>query len=88
MRDYDETLPKIPIKKKKEVVLVKGDDWEGIYINGRLIFENHSLSAKEIFRILGFDIIDVDDQWLGDRGSFPENISEVKKEEKNKMNKI
>lgn len=36
-----------------ELVIVEGDDWEGIYGDGKLIGEGHSFSAHRLGKLLG-----------------------------------
>lgn len=56
-------------------------DWQGLYIDGKLVMENHQLSIYEILDAIGIDYkyIEADDEWLANRGSLPEKLSQVKK---------
>ena len=60
------------------------DDWRGLYINGKLAAEGHSLPTKQILRLLreaklnDYETRVVDADWLYELGNLPENISEVK----------
>jgi hypothetical protein len=60
--------------------LVRGDDWEGLYIDGKLETEGHSLSPSDIFKVLDIRVTnhDLDDEWICEQGSLPENFDEVK----------
>ena len=64
----------------KKIHLVSGDDWEGLYINGNLVTEGHQITNEELLEILGVDfntsLADID--WLEERGSFPEKLTDVK----------
>jgi hypothetical protein len=70
--------------KKPSVVMIYGDDWQGLYIDGRLKTEGHKISVCDFATHvcdLGkfeFDGEDADQDWLEDRGSLPKNLSEVK----------
>ena len=66
--------------KTNKITIVDGDCWEGLYINGKLIIENHSLSIYDILEEIGvkYKHVLVDDEWLGKRGNLPEKLSEVK----------
>lgn len=67
-----------------KVTLIRGCDWEGLYIADKLVMENHVLSAADLFRKLkgtsfhGWNIKEVDDDWLAEVGSLPESLKEVK----------
>lgn len=63
----------------KDIVYVMGDDWEGVYIDGKLVNENHSVNWPYVLKQLGHyvSVKEVDYEWLGERGNFPEDISEV-----------
>lgn len=59
------------------------DDWEGVYINGELAAEGHSISAQDLADVLSleFQSIYVSNEWLGDEvGNLPENINDIPKE--------
>lgn len=59
--------------------LVKGDDWEGFYVNGKLITEGHRIELEDIFEILQLNFTEkwVDVDWLDDKGGFTENLEDV-----------
>ena len=42
---------------KDKIVLVGGEDgdWEGLYVNGKLKAENHSLSAYDVLKAIEAD---------------------------------
>ncbi len=44
----------------KKVVVVDGDDWKGLYVNGKLVYENHSIPLRELAEHLGFKIVSLD----------------------------
>lgn len=35
-----------------DVVVIRSDDWEGLYLDGRLVTEEHSLRLCEVLKIL------------------------------------
>jgi len=51
------------MSKKDNVVIVYGGDWEGIYINGELKYEGHSLQTSELLDVLGVkhDLKEIDE---------------------------
>ena len=67
-----------------DIFFAKGDDWRGIYLDGRLAFEGHSYPIKELVTILNqistvfADEGEVDLDWLDNRGGLPENLDEVR----------
>lgn len=68
-----------------EVVQAMGDDWNGLFINGKLVMEDHHLKMKDVQAAmkaagaLGVEIefAEVDMDWMWEVGSFPSDISEV-----------
>lgn len=77
---------------KNKLILLKGDDWEGLYVNGKLIDEDHKLgeSKPEKYWInvandynitandLTVDWLESEDEELvGERGSFPKFLEEL-----------
>lgn len=68
----------------KKAVLVTNyytdlDDWEGLYIDGKLVQEGHVIQKDELLRHFGItlDTVEVAPDWLEDRGGFPEKLSDV-----------
>lgn len=64
--------------------IVNGDDWEGLFVDGKLVSEGHSLSiydllhtAKTMGPITEIVYVEADYMWLEIHGSFPNNLSEV-----------
>jgi hypothetical protein len=37
----------------KKITLVTMDDWTAVYVNGKLMAENHSVSNDELLKVLG-----------------------------------
>lgn len=67
-------------KKTPKVTIVSdGDDWEGLYIDGVLVFENHTVGAQDVLRALGIecDWVECDREWIDNRGSLPDDLNEV-----------
>jgi hypothetical protein len=68
-----------------KIDLVLGDDWVGLYCDGELEMENHSLDVYHVLKLLadkglleGFKGHVSDEEWLEERGCLPESLSEVK----------
>ena len=65
----------------KNIVFICADDWEGMYINGELIAEGHSIEKNTVLTALSIEFKEywtVDEKWLTDRGRLPDYLSEVK----------
>ncbi len=65
---------------KKAIIVSNGDNWEGVYIDDKLISQDHSLRVDVILEALGYKIEDVltEEGWLEDQGYLPENLEDVK----------
>ena len=69
------------MKKIPNIVIVNADDWEGLYIDGDLKTEGHSLSLQNVLDILKIHTTfryDVDYEWLEEIGRLPKSLSDVK----------
>lgn len=71
--------------KAHRLTLVRGDDWEGIYLDGALKREGHSFSLNRAIYELGNvcvvlgEVVDVDEEWLIERGNLPARLADVKR---------
>jgi hypothetical protein len=64
----------------RTVILAKADDWTALYVDGRKVIEDHSLTENEIFEALGIFVEEVwiDDEWLEQTGhNFPPTAAEL-----------
>lgn len=61
------------------IAFVDADDWQGIYINGKLVREGHQIRQDDLLDILGIkaQYLYADDAWLAERGRLPEHLEEV-----------
>lgn len=64
-----------PIK----IVIVNADDWQGLYINGVLKFENHSIDLDVFAKFAGVELEEkwCNDDWLSERGRLPDRLDDV-----------
>jgi len=74
----------------KQLIIIRCDDWEGIYYNDKLINQDHSIDWNKVITELGYNIkveyID-DEEFLDSLGYLPESLDELKTEiESNKYN--
>jgi hypothetical protein len=75
----------VTLTQLRKVVLVEdpGGDWEGLYIDGKLAVDGHTLSASYVLHHLAssgaieFDRFDCDQDWLYGNGRLPLNLEEV-----------
>jgi len=67
-----------------KIVLVAGDDWEGLYIDGKLKRETHLLTADVVMDALGIEYdyvhVDGDAYWERWGGSLPSQFATVKRD--------
>jgi len=63
-------------------IIGNGDDWEGIYIDGKLKYQNHSINWWDLLKVLGieFESLYVSEKYLGETVTqLPLNINEIPK---------
>jgi hypothetical protein len=69
-----------------KLTLVRGDDWEGIYIGDALKTEGHSIALTEAIaiaiehKVTGITTVNADLDWLHSEGNLPSKLSDVKQE--------
>ena len=66
--------------KDVEITIVDADDWSGLYVNGELRDEGHSLRVSDVLEILGYKVTwkECDGDWMDEHGTLPNKLSEVK----------
>lgn len=65
----------------KRLVFVHGDDWIGVYLDGKLLDEGHSISAQQLVEVLAGEWAESrtpDEAWLEDEGTLPDVLTDVK----------
>jgi hypothetical protein len=64
---------------KKITIVTNEDDWEGLYIDGKIVVQNHKLSAEDVLDALGFHAgsVTCDQDWLLDVGYLPSDLKDV-----------
>ncbi|WP_407529246.1 hypothetical protein [Methylobacterium oryzisoli] len=63
-------------------VMVRGNDWEGLYLNGRLVAQGHRVDVENVLRACGVAVhptVEPDQDWLENEGMLPDTLSEVKR---------
>jgi len=67
----------------EQIALVDADTWQGLYLNSKLIYADHSVSVRTLMgavlhrHIDGFDIYEADYEWFDIVGNMPENLENV-----------
>ena len=62
------------------VTIVSCDDWVGLYLEGSLKLEGHSLPLRDVIELLVGEApnrVEADADWIADRGSLPDSLAEV-----------
>ena len=79
IRDPEIMVYTVPAEASIKVGLVRGDDWEGLYLDGKLVEEGHHFRLTDVLARFGIECDEVwpDDSWLEERGSLPKNFEEV-----------
>jgi hypothetical protein len=66
------------------LTIARADDWEGIYVGGKLHDEGHSIELKRGIEIAIENNVtkvvwqEVDDDWISEVGNLPSDMNEVK----------
>jgi hypothetical protein len=62
------------------VTYVVGNDWEGLYVDGEIVNQGHTLRLQDLAEALKIDLhtVEPDDEWLGKVGHLPQKLSKVK----------
>ena len=71
---------------KKSFFLARGDDWQGLYVDGKLVYQHHKVDAHTLSQELTKAGVDfktgwVDFNFLCDHDGLPENLDDVEFEE-------
>jgi hypothetical protein len=66
-----------------KITIVSVDDWSGLYVDGVLKLEGHSLEPRMVIEVITGEYpesIWADREWAAERGSFPDLLEEVKQD--------
>lgn len=65
---------------KLVMVSSSSGDWYGLYKDGKLVMEDHELSASQVLNALGIVIEhrEAKEDWVENRGNFPVLLKDVK----------
>lgn len=73
--------------KVMEIIIVDADDWQGLYINGVLTCQGHSITAADVAEEIierlprlnmTFDVKEVNSKWMENRSDLPTELEKVK----------
>lgn len=67
---------------KKIIIVTNGDDWEGLYLDGKLITEGHSVSPRDICNALNInmELVELSSEYLGEKiSNLPKDFSKIPK---------
>lgn len=64
-----------------KLTIVYGEDWAGLYVDGDLYYEHHSIEPHHVANALGvqMNVVSVDDTWLNGlaQSNLPPRIEDV-----------
>lgn len=65
---------------KTVTIIDNGDDWIGVYIDGKLVVQDHRINPRELLKQLGYfvECPEPDYDWMDDVAYLPEDLSDVK----------
>jgi hypothetical protein len=68
------------MRTKTLTLVTNYDDWEGIYIDGKILDQGHDINWKEVLSNLGFElkIQEADYDWLAEQGALPDKLENCK----------
>ena len=74
-------LTPLHIMKNDKIVIVMSDDWTGLYVDGKLVYENHSIEVHDLIRegLFSASIYDITSEELENHGyQCPDNLKDLK----------
>lgn len=72
-----------PVTPAHQIVFVRANDWEGIYVFNRLKDEGHRLDSTHVLNALSiaYTVEYADEKWLGNEGRLPLDLADCVFEE-------
>ena len=66
-------------EQSKQAIFVWSDDWEGLYLDGKLVAQGHEVSGTHVARSLGYKLtsVEADREWITYEGELPELFENV-----------
>jgi hypothetical protein len=68
------------------VTNVYADDWEGYFIDGKIVYQTHSVRTGSILEeleklgLIKFETLEADEQSMQEFGSFPDTLEQARKD--------
>jgi len=65
------------------ITLVNAEDWIGVYIDGKLVYEYHDLEPEtllDLIEVIKYNSVWADEEWFNKCSSLPKKLSDVKLE--------
>lgn len=64
---------------KKITIVTNEDDWEGLYLDGKLAVQDHKLRVDDVLKALGLlaDYVVCDYDWMADQSYLPSDLTDV-----------
>jgi len=79
VKEIEEIRKNWILHKLPKIDFVYADDWIGMYLDGRLVFERHSMDEEDVLNALGVEYSSHRaHDYLSERGCCPDDLSEVK----------
>jgi hypothetical protein len=70
------------MKKTIKIVSSPEGDWQAVYVNNKVVYQNHSVDTSDLIRLGLIPDIEycgeVDETWMEDRPEFPKNFKNIK----------
>jgi hypothetical protein len=65
----------------KTHTIAQADDWSGLYVDGELVYQGHSIPIHVVFEVLGASVqrVEVDLDWIHARGDLPDKLADVER---------
>jgi hypothetical protein len=63
--------------------IVDGDDWKGLYINDKLVLQDHDLDLWDVLKLLQDEVVECRDyihadlDWMESVGHLPNHLDDV-----------
>lgn len=64
-----------------KIVLAVAEDWKGVYVDGKLFAEGHSIPLDTLAEACGATLtrVECDDEWLSELGNLPAWLKDVQR---------
>ena len=69
----------VDMSNNKVVTFALGNDWTGMYVDGVLVTEGHSIPYWDIVKALGFEYksVTADEEYLEEYGCMPDDLKDI-----------